>query len=175
MTKAVLITGLAGAGKSTLSKQLRDMGYSSYDIETLPGLFKTIYKDTKEPFPDYDDQNPEHVKKAGWVCDEDRLREIIASEHEPLSFYCGMSSNIQDLLGCFSVVFVLSASPGVTRERLTNRTSHNYGKTKDVQDWLLSWKSDWEKYMQDRGAVIINSDQNVGEIAKEVVSMVSNP
>ncbi len=168
----ILITGVAGSGKSTVSQKLRDLGYISYEIETVPGLFHTIDKNTGKEFVDYDEQDMEKVGRAQWVCNAEKLAEILSDESSKLSFYCGTSSNIQEVMALFTKVFVLSASPENTRERLTNRTSHDFGKTVDVQNWLLGWKSDWETYMQERGAVVINSDKSVDDVAEQVLEAV---
>lgn len=171
MKKSILITGVAGAGKSTVSAKLREQGYASYEIETIPGLFRTVDKETDESFKNFDEQNPEHVVRAKWICDEDTLSGIIKKENTELTFYCGTSSNIQKLLHLFTMTIVLSASHLNTRERLTHRTSHDFGKSKEVQDWLLSWKDNWEQFMKEKGAILINSDKAPIEIAEEIVNI----
>jgi adenylate kinase family enzyme len=173
MKKAILITGVAGAGKSTVSAKLRELGYVSHEIETIPGLFRTVDKDSDEPFECFDEQDAEHVKKAKWICDESVLKEMITNEKSDLSFYCGTSSNIQKLLHLFTMTIVLSASPTNTRNRLTHRTSHDFGKSRDVQDWLLSWKDDWELFMKEKGAILISSDAPLIEVTEEILKIAS--
>ena len=48
MKKLVLISGISGAGKSTASNILEDMGYTcidQYPVELLPDLLELIKKD----------------------------------------------------------------------------------------------------------------------------------
>lgn len=35
----VLIGGIAGCGKSTIAKKFKELGYVSFDIENIEGLF----------------------------------------------------------------------------------------------------------------------------------------
>lgn len=172
MKQSILVTGIAGSGKSTLSKHLRELGYASYEIETIPHLLITLDTQTNKPFEHYNQHDAKQVVRARWKCDIDKLAEIIEKEPDDIAFYCGTCSNIHDTLHLFTKVFVLSASHDVIRHRLTHRTSHDFGKEKDVQDWLLSWKDDWEKYMEGEGATLLNADATTEDTAQEILRII---
>lgn len=42
--RSILVTGIPGAGKSTLSDYLQRLNFESYDLEEVPGLFKKNIK-----------------------------------------------------------------------------------------------------------------------------------
>lgn len=44
MNKSILVTGVAGSGKSAISSELKKFGYKSYDIESIKGLFLMVDK-----------------------------------------------------------------------------------------------------------------------------------
>lgn len=52
MKNKILITGIAGSGKSTVNKILGGFGYESYDIEDIDGMFEMYRKDTGEIYED---------------------------------------------------------------------------------------------------------------------------
>lgn len=59
MKKRILITGIAGSGKSTVCQQLSSMGYESHGIEDIEGMFEMYHKGTIDVFKDYDNADPE--------------------------------------------------------------------------------------------------------------------
>ena len=173
MKKAILITGVSCAGKSTIAKRREEMGYTSYNIEVLPGLFSTIDKVTKRPFK-HDNTDLEKIKNSEWICDKEKLQKIIVNQVADIAFYCGTASNIMDLTDLFDAVFVLKASPETTRERLTTRTTHDFGKTTEVQDWVMSWKDWWEDEIQKKDVVMVNANRSLDEVVGDILEKVQH-
>lgn len=169
MKRSILVTGVSGAGKSTISKKLNEMGYKAYDIDDLPGLFTMVDKKTGKPVMDYDNDNLEKVVGMDWICDKEKLASIIAAEPDRITFYCGAASNVNDLLPLFDLVILLKVSPEAMRQRLTSRTENDSARTKDVQDWIMTWKDEWENGMQERGAVIIDAHGSLDQVAKNII------
>ena len=86
--KKIFITGVAGSGKSTVSHELARMGYPSHDIEESDyGLFVMVRKDTGEIFEDYDNSDLEKVNTARWICDPNKLRNLLDKQTEDIEFY----------------------------------------------------------------------------------------
>ena len=171
----VLITGVAGTGKSALCKELRKRGYPAYDIEDIPGLFQMVDKRTGKPFQDYDNYDLEKVKNADWVCDKKKLEKLLReNQRDGPVFYCGVASNVDELLPLFDKVFLLVASEPVLRKRLSTRTSNDFGRTREVQDWIFEWKGWWEKKMKKKGAVIVDADKPLEEVAREIIILASS-
>ena len=78
MNKAVLVTGVSASGKSFLCEELSRLGYRSYDIEEIDGLFNMVSKATGKitDWKDYDKHNLECVKQHDWTCDKRKLQDI---------------------------------------------------------------------------------------------------
>jgi len=97
------------------------------------------------------------------------LRALIAKRSKNICFYCGTASNLDDLLTFFDKVILLVASPETIRKRLAGRKSKDFGSTAEVQEWVLSWKNWWESHIQEKGAMVINADQNINKIVENII------
>jgi broad-specificity NMP kinase len=117
----MLITGIAGSGKSTICKELIKMGYDAYDIEDIEGMFAMYRKGTKEIFSDFDNADPEKIKNSEWLCDITKLKELIAKQQDELAFYCGVASNMDDLFPLFNKVMLLKVDGESIYKRLLPR------------------------------------------------------
>lgn len=102
MKERILITGVSGVGKTSVSKHLGELGYESTDIEEIGGMFEMVHKGTKKVFEDYDNANPEHIKNAEWICDPEKLKSFLASQKSDIAFYSGIASNMDDILPLFN-------------------------------------------------------------------------
>ncbi len=170
MNKSIFVTGVAGSGKSSLCKELEGLGYKAYSIEDIDGLFEMVDKATGKPTENYDNANLELVKQHDWICDEKKLRRLVRSNPKSIVFYCGAAANIDNLLPLFDKVFLLKVSnPKILRERLSTRTSNDFGRTPEVQDWIYTWKDNWENHILERGAIVIDANRSLQEIANDIV------
>ena len=172
MNRSIFITGISGTGKSTICEELARRGYKSYDIEDVDDLFAMYDKKTKKKFVgDNFDQSLENVQKYNWLCDIDKLRSLIKDNSDGIVFYCGVGLNMDEIVPLFDNVIMLTASNNTLRDRLSTRTSNDYGKTADVQDWIFSWKDWWEDSIKAYKPVIIDADKGLDEVVAEIVNV----
>lgn len=169
MKKSILITGISGTGKSSLSKKLNEMGYKAYDLDDYPGLFTMLDKRTGKPVVDHDNADLEKVDAMDWVCDTEKLTSIIANESSPITFYCGNASDMDKILPFFDSVILLKIDPDIMRHRLTTRTENDFGRTPEIQDWIMKWKHLFENEMEEKGAIVIDAHQSLDDVAKEII------
>ena len=169
MNKSILITGVAGTGKSAVCDELNKLGYKAFGIEDIDGLFTMVHKKTGKPFKNYDDDNFDKVKQADWICDKKKLQRLIDKNSNGIVFYCGTASNLDDLLLLFDKIFLLKVSQNILRERLSTRTSNDFGRTAEVQKWVLSWKTWWENHLKDKGAIVIDASRSLREVAENII------
>ncbi len=167
----VLITGIAGCGKSTVAKKLQELGYVSYDIESIRGLFAMRDKETKELVKNFDDESIESTKQNEWICDIGKLKDFIQKDADKkVSFYCGMASNFDELLPLFDIKLLLVADEETTLKRLrTRKGPYEYGHTHEVQQDIISWKPDWEKKQLEKGLIKIDASEPLGEVVKSIL------
>ena len=170
----VLITGVSGAGKSTICKQLKDMGYNAFDIEGIKGLFGMYHKGTKQIFVNYDNSNPNHVKNSEWICDANRLKNLLDSKKSKISFYCGIASNMDDIIKFFDKVIVLRPDPEILNERLKNREgSDDIGNTQEGRDIVLGWKDWWEDQMVKKGSILVDANTSTKKVADSIINLLT--
>ncbi|MFZ3015897.1 MAG: AAA family ATPase [Minisyncoccia bacterium] len=171
MKKSILITGIAGSGKTTICHQLNKIGYKAYDIEATKGLFKTFYKDNSK-FNKHNNDNLNEVKNREWICDIKKLKIFMKSQKKFLVFYCGMGTNIYDIFPLFDKVISLKVSSKILRNRLSGRVKGSYGRTKKIQNWLIDGKKRIEKKMKDNGAIFISSEGSLGQVINKIIKNV---
>ncbi|MBI2577472.1 MAG: AAA family ATPase [Candidatus Wildermuthbacteria bacterium] len=173
MKRSILIVGATGVGKSTLSKKLRDLGYESYSIEDIEGIFKMYRKGTREIFEDYDIKDVEKVRNGEWLCDIAALQELINNQKTDLAFYCGIGSNTQQMIPLFGKVILLKVTNEKLRSRLSNRegVEGKMGNTAETRDEVFGWKDWWENEMQKKGAIAIDAYGPVEEITGKVLEV----
>jgi len=172
--KSILITGVAGTGKTSLSRKLNEMGFKAYDMDDYPGLFTMFDKRTGEPVVDHDNTDLEKVGAMDWVCDTEKLASLITHEPDDIAFYCGNASDMDTILPFFDSVILLKIGQETMRHRLTTRTENDFGRTAEIQDWIMKWKHLYENEMEEKGAIVVDAHQSLDDIAKEVIQKATN-
>lgn len=170
MNKSILITGVAGSGKSAVCNELKKLGYKSYGIEDMDGLFTMVDKITGKTAEDHDNNNLESVKQHDWICNKNKLQDLVHNNARGIVFYCGTASNLDELLFLFDKIFLLKVSPKILRKRLGTRKSNDFGCTPEVQKWMLTWKKWWEDHMCEKGAITIDANRNIKEVVADIIN-----
>ncbi len=170
MNKKYLITGVTGSGKSSICWQLAFTGYEAHDIENINGMFAMYRKGTKEIFEDFDNSDPEKIKNSEWLCDVNKLKELFARQEKEIAFYCGVASNMDDLIPLFDKAILLKASSEVLYKRLASRKgTDDMGATEESRQAVLGWKDWWENEMVEKGAIALSADGSLDEVVKAVI------
>jgi broad-specificity NMP kinase len=170
----VLVTGVSGSGKSTLAETFTRMGYAAYDLDSVPNLFKMVYRGTDKPVENHSNLDTEKVRNIDWNCDITQLKGMIAGEKCSPAFYCGAASNIDNMLPLFDRIYILTVSETVMRHRLKHRTTNDYGAVTPVQDWIMTYKDWWENDMLEKGAHPINSHLTPEQVAESILADLKN-
>lgn len=171
MKRKILITGSAGSGKSTLSKEFTNAGFESYDLEDVDSMFAMYHKNKDKIFEEYDNANPEHIKNAEWICNIKRLKELQNSQKSETAFYFGIASNMDDIIPLFNRIIVLDITKEQLNERLKNREgTDDIGNTQRGRDVVLGWKDWWDNEMRKKGAIFVNAMGNSEEVFSNVLS-----
>ncbi|MFH1473156.1 MAG: hypothetical protein ABIF06_01965, partial [bacterium] len=114
------------------------------------------------------------IKNSEWICNINKLKDLLKEQKEEIAFYCGVASSMDDYIPLFDKVVLLKASTKVLYKRLTNREgTGDMGTTEASRQTVLGWKDWWENQMKEKGAIVVPADGNPTEVTKEVIKVVS--
>ncbi len=166
MKTSVLITAVAGSGKSTTCKALQQLGYNACDLESILGLYELVDEKTEKTIPG----NLEQIRDGvDWRCNKVKLQSLLNNSDEELTFYCGGMSNTEEIWDVFDKVIVLTVSDTTTVLRLSSRQAGEFGSTQENRDWVLSWKHGFERRLLEAGGIPVSAEDVPAEVAKLVV------
>ncbi len=125
---------------------------------------------TKELFTDFDNADPEKINNSEWLCNIEKLESLIASQTSNLAFYCGVGSNMEEIIPLFDRVFLLKANAAAIHRRLSNREgTDDMGNTEESRQAVLGWKDWWENDMVEKGAIIIDAQGEPDAVIKKLL------
>jgi len=119
--KRVLITGMSGAGKTAVIRELAARGHDARDLDT-PEWSEWVDADPADAL------TPAEGKD--WVWREDRVRALLAAPRDRSLFVSGTSETMGRFLPLIDVVILLSAPIETLLQRLAAR-SDGYGRTEE--------------------------------------------
>ena len=166
----ILITGVSGAGKSTISNELKNRGFLAVDFTDIEGLCCWRNKETKEIVK----YSP--INDIRWfdlnerICDSKKLKQYL-NMHENIVVSGLASGNYLEYLGFFDKVLLLQCKPETFVNRMINRIPV-YGKTKAEQDNSIELQKELDSTLISYGAISINTEEKldivIGKIINEV-------
>jgi dephospho-CoA kinase len=158
----VFITGMAGVGKTTMSKMIAKRGYKIIDVDAVLGLCAWTHNETKERVEgaNLDDVSLDFMDVHEYECDMKTL-EVMISGSDQHVFVFGCVGDNTDFIPLFDRVFLLQCSPEVLITRLNNRDTNSLGKRKEMQERILAWRVVFDDLMLKAGAVSINTEQEL--------------
>jgi dephospho-CoA kinase len=117
---------MSGTGKSTLIRVLAARGYKAVDLDTdeWSEWVPTSEGDTIGSPAD----EASVWRNRDWVWREDRVAPLLATEDADILFVSGTASNQGKFHPHFDHIILLSAPTRVLRDRLSSRTTNDYGK-----------------------------------------------
>jgi AAA domain len=116
--KAVLVTGMSGVGKSAALAELRRRGYLAVDTDE-PGWSE---------WSDLD---------GGYLWREEQLDALLSANRQTTLYVSGAVSNQGRFYPRFDAVVLLAAPVEVMLERISARTTNDYGKRPGERDEVL--------------------------------------
>lgn len=145
----VLLTGMSGAGKSTVLGELRSRGYYAVD---------TDYEGWELP-------------DGKW--DEPRMVQLLASHSDLV--VSGTVENQVRFYDRFEHIVLLSAPLEVLLQRVTTRTNNPYGKSAAEREEIALYVQTVEPLLRRGATVELDGRRPVTELADDIERLISAP
>jgi len=171
VVKRVLLTGMSGTGKSTLTQGLAARGYKAVDLDA------DEWSEWVEVEFDGDPTSAESPVRPGrdWVWREDRVRDLLSTEDAAVLFVSGCAENMSKFYARFDHIILLSAPPAVIVERLASRPTNPYGKHPDEVARVLNLVRAIEPKLRRVAGHEVGTDVPLDEVVAKVLRLVDAP
>jgi shikimate kinase len=160
----VLVTGMAGTGKSSALGELARRGYRVVDTDD-PGWRE--YRKYAEPIDEL------HRGEFLWV--EDRMTELLDSDDGRPLFVAGGVRNQQKFYDRFDAVVLLSAPVDVILDRVAGRTTNYYGKTPFDRAEILADLAEVEPLLRQSCTHELDTSRPLDEVVADLIEIASRP
>lgn len=164
-----LVTGTSGTGKSTVCKIIEQSGIKTLDGDSIANWAdrKTGLRPKKTHPTDAD-----WVNNHLWVWDENRLYSLHQQSSDEVIFLAGSADHMDKYWHLFKKVFLLELTAEETKERVMNRTSHDYGKGEGQMEAILTWRDELSDLALKLGAVRVDASPPADTVANFIMKQV---
>lgn len=159
-----LVTGVSGAGKTTLAHALQRRGVAAIDTDADTTL--AYFVDTagavvdRPPAPDF-----AWLATHRWVWSPTRLVELLEHHRHDTLFLCGHADNDTEFLERDAGVFLLCLDEITMLRRLADpQRGNDFGAVGDTGEQVRLWRADFQRRMLTLGATPIDASMPVPHV-----------
>jgi shikimate kinase len=166
--KRVLLTGMSGTGKSTLTQELAARGYKAVDLDA------DEWSEWVEVEFDGDPTSSESPVQPGrdWVWREDRVRDLLSTEDAEVLFVSGCAENMSKFYAQFHHIVLLSVPAAVIVARLAARTTNSYGKHSEEVARVLNLVRTVEPILRGVAGHEVDTNVSLNQVVAKVLQLV---
>ena len=169
----ILITGIAGTGKSTIVKALNERGIVAIDLHDVPDLFFWQDKITEEKI----EYTPVHSKEwfdtVDRLCDIGRLKEMVSQYDDIVMAGTTSGRNHKDFLSLFDKIILLQTDPQTIVYRMQTRTNKSgYGKTRAEQEDNIEWQKEYDSLLILFGAIPVDTKGKLEDVVDKIIEII---
>lgn len=157
--KRILITGMSGTGKSSVSARLAELGYVAIDADA-PGYSAEV----SAPDNELTGIGP----GRDWVWQEVAIRDLL-DRPDPIIFLSGCSPNQGVFYSTLTHNILLTAAPTLIIERLMTRTNNPFGKDPGELERALALQAEIEPLLRRSATHVIDTSMPLEEVVAEVL------
>lgn len=169
------ITGISGAGKSTILTELRLRGYEAYDVDEL-GPVTAKWHNDKTGFihpkssVKKEDRTPDFLATHSWKITHEEVAGL-AKQATAKTIFLGGSVTIEpEIRDLFSTVFSLTLDDETLERRLATRTNNDWGKNPHELAQALAANHELAIRHKDLGYTLIDARQEPEIIVATILS-----
>jgi dephospho-CoA kinase len=162
--KRVLLTGISGAGKSTVTEALAALGYNAVDVD-VPEYSEvvSVAEDELTGLGDGKD----------WVWRAERIQALLDADDAPLLFLSGTSPNQGRFYDQLDAIVLLTAPAAVIVQRLATRTTNSFGKRPDEVGRVLALQETIEPLLREGATHVIDTGAPLNEVVERILRIVA--
>lgn len=175
----VYVTGISGAGKSAVLRELRRRGYEAFGVDE-DGYGRWLDRRTGQtrPYPAENKALDPHEWYAAhdWVLDVNKIADLKkrVDRDAALVFLCGVAAGDAEAWEYFDVVCALAIDEATIRARIDLRDDNWYGTRPQELDQVLAWNVGYADRYRGFGAVIVDATEPLPVVVDAVISAASN-
>jgi len=169
--RLVWVTGVSGAGKSTVCAVLKARGVAAIDAD-WDGFNVWVHRQTGErivdpPYP----TPPGWLHTHAWQIRVDLVQALADSEDDDSTFLFGSIENEFEVWDLFTHVGCIVIDEVTLRHRLATRTTNLFGKHPEDLEQIVVWNRDVEASYRRFGATIIDGTKPLDEVVAAVLDL----
>ena len=158
-----LVEGVSGTGKTSVCRELNRRGY-----QAINGDRELAYQGDPATGEPTDTALHQHH-----IWDVSRVRDLVADDQKPVTFFCGGSRNFSEFIGLFDEVFVLDIDLGTLQRRLDQRPQGEWGSRPSERELIVRLHRTKEDVPSH--AVVIDATRSLTEVVDEILRHVERP
>lgn len=164
--RTILVTGVAGSGKTTLRREFYDRGYETLDIDD--GFAHWVDRQTGEPAKIIT-EDPPMILRHDWNLRVDELSAAIAKTTIRPIFVFGSAHDLYKHSGLFDRIILLSyPSWNALEQRIINRDTSDYGRAPGELEKIIEYWPVYEERFKNIGAKVIDCTLPIEEIINKI-------
>jgi shikimate kinase len=160
----ILVTGISGTGKSSALAELGRRGYRVVDTDD-EGWRE--YRKYPEPI--------DELHRGEWHWVEERMTELLDVDDGRSLFVGGGGRNQSKFYDRFDAVVLLSAPADVMLERVTGRTTNDYGKTGLERAEIVADLSEIEPILRQHCTHELDASRPLDVVVADLIAIASRP
>jgi len=168
----IYVTGICGAGKSTVCDELQRRGYDAHDTdeEGNAAFFEVLSGEFVPPRP-LRERTPSTRELLEWRMIGPRIEQLARTADDHVVFLCGTTSNERSFWHLFSTVVYLSIDETTLRDRLASRSNNDFGKVPHELQLCLNWLEVADDEYASYGAIKVDARKPLAGVVDAVVAI----
>jgi broad-specificity NMP kinase len=151
------IEGVSGTGKTAVCKELQRRGYYA-----INGDNELAYQGDPETGEPTDGSTHEHH-----IWHVDRVKALVANQHEAVTFFCGGSRNFSKFIDLFDAVFLLEVDLDTLNRRLDERPEDEWGAKQTERELIARLHQTKED--TPKNGIIIDATAPIAHVVDEII------
>jgi dephospho-CoA kinase len=172
----IYITGISGAGKSTICDHLKKAGAEAHDADS-EGFNGYYNKDSgllENPTNNVDAHGEEWNSTHSWRMSREKVEALAKDAKVKTIYLCGTAKNNKELIDIFSKVIILWIDEDTLHHRIMTRSTSEYGKTPNEWQNILKGFKAFKDNQIKSDAIIIDATQPIETVVEEILRVTSN-